>query len=120
MSHEIRLSEVHKKTGAELVFNGIVGRNLRTKQKVTSQIRPHNSIVDEFGTSLPLNFGKANWIGSVSDKRNIAWETLRGKRDIFSQYRVFPSNSSVSMQFRVSTSVSITRQEHGKNVFYIL
>ena len=48
------------KTGADLASNGIVGRNLGTKQKVTSQIRPHNTIVDEFGTSLSLNFGKAN------------------------------------------------------------
>ena len=32
----IRLSEVHKKAGAELVSNGIVGRNLGTKQKVAS------------------------------------------------------------------------------------
>ena len=52
----IRLSEIHKKTGAELVSNSIVGRNLGTKQKVTSQIRPHNTIVDEFGASLALNF----------------------------------------------------------------
>ena len=57
---QISLSEVHKKTEAELVSNGIVGRNLGTKQKVTSQIRSHNTIVDDFGTSLPLNFGKAN------------------------------------------------------------
>ena len=56
----IRLSEVHKKTGAELVSNGIVGRNLRTKQEVPSQVPPHNAIVDEFGTSLLLNLGKAN------------------------------------------------------------
>ena len=56
----IRLSEVHRKTGAELVSNGIVGRSLETKQKVTSQIQPRNTIVDEFGTSLSLNFGKAN------------------------------------------------------------
>ena len=56
----MRLSEVHRKTGAELVSNGIVGRNLGTKQKVTSKIRPHNTIVDEFGTSLYLNFEKAN------------------------------------------------------------
>ena len=56
----IRLSEVHKKTGAELASNGIVGRTLETKQKMTSQIRPHNTIVNEFGTSLILNFGKAN------------------------------------------------------------
>ena len=55
-----RLSEVHRKTGAELFSNGIVRRNLGTKQKVTSQIRSHNTIVDEFGTNLPLNFGKAN------------------------------------------------------------
>ena len=59
-SFGIRLSEVHKKTGAELVSNGIVGRNLGTKQKLTSQIRPYNIIEDEFGTILPLNFGKVN------------------------------------------------------------
>ena len=56
----IRLSEVHRKTGTELVSNGIVGRSLETKQKVTSQIQLHNTIVDEFGISLSLNFGKAN------------------------------------------------------------
>ena len=39
----IRLSEIHKKTGAELASNGIVGRNLGTKQKVTSQIRHQSS-----------------------------------------------------------------------------
>ena len=59
-SFGFRLSKVHKKTSAELVPNGIVGRNLETKQKMTSQIRPHNTIVDEFSTSLPLNFGKVN------------------------------------------------------------
>ena len=56
----IRLSEVHRKTGVELVSNGILGRNLGTKQKVMSQIRSHNTSVDEFSTSLYLNFGKAN------------------------------------------------------------
>ena len=50
-----------KKTGAELVSNGIMGRDLGTKQKKTSQIQPHNAIVDKFGTSLPLNFGKVNY-----------------------------------------------------------
>ena len=59
----IRLSDVHRKTGVELVSNGIVGRNLGT---TTSQIRPHNTIVDKFGTSLSLNFGKAN-CGKKSD-----------------------------------------------------
>ena len=49
-----------KKTGAELVSNGIMGQNLGTKQKKTSQIQPHNAIVDKFGTSLSLNFGKTN------------------------------------------------------------
>ena len=55
---QIRLSEVHRKTGAELVCNGIVGRNLGKKQKALSQIQPHNAIVDEFRTSLLLNLGK--------------------------------------------------------------
>ena len=58
----LRLSEVHRKTGADFVSNGLVWRNLETKQKVTSQIRPHNTIVNEFGTSLPLNFRKANCV----------------------------------------------------------
>ena len=57
----IRLSEVHRKTDAELLFNGIVGQILGTKQKVMSQIRPQNIFVGEFGTSLSLNFGKANY-----------------------------------------------------------
>ena len=34
-----------------LSSNGIVGQNLGTKQKVMSQVLPHNAIVDEFGTS---------------------------------------------------------------------
>ena len=38
-SDHLRLSEVHRKTGAELVSRGIMGRVLGTKQKVTSQIR---------------------------------------------------------------------------------
>ena len=32
----ISVSEVHKKTGAEIVSNGIMGRNLGMKQKVPS------------------------------------------------------------------------------------
>ena len=52
----IRLSEVHTKTGAELVSNGIVGRNLGTKQKVPSQVPSHNAIIDEFGTTAPVFF----------------------------------------------------------------
>ena len=59
-SKAIRLSEVHKKTGADFVSNSIVGRNLGTQQKVPSQVPPHNAIVDKFGTILLLNFGKAN------------------------------------------------------------
>ena len=46
----------------KLVSNGIVEWNLGTKQKVASKITPINTIVDEFGTSLILNFGKANYI----------------------------------------------------------
>ena len=56
----IRLSEVYRKIGAELLSNGIVRRSLEIKQKVSSQVPPHNAIVDEFGTSLLLNLGKAN------------------------------------------------------------
>ena len=59
---KIRLSEVHRKTGVELVSKCIVGRHLGTKQKVTSQIRSFNTIVDELDTSLPLDFGKANHV----------------------------------------------------------
>ena len=59
----IRLSDVHRKTGAELVCNGIVGRNLGTKQKALTQIPPRNTIVDKFYTSLLLNLGKANCKG---------------------------------------------------------
>ena len=72
---DIRLSEVHRKTGVKLVSNGIVGRNLGTKQKVTSQIRPHNTIVDRFGTSLSLNFGKANFVLTY-------WQCLWNKHEI--------------------------------------
>ena len=55
---DIRLSKVHRKTGTELVSNGIVGRNLGTKQNVPSQVPPHNAIVDEFGTSVLVNLGR--------------------------------------------------------------
>ena len=34
--HTISVSEVHKKTGAEVVSSGIMRRNLGTKQKVPS------------------------------------------------------------------------------------
>ena len=36
----ISVSEVHKKTGAELVSTGIVGRNLRTKKGTVPKLRP--------------------------------------------------------------------------------
>ena len=56
----ICLFAVRRMTGTELICNGIVGQYLGTKQKVSSQILPDNAIVDEFGTSLLLNLGKAN------------------------------------------------------------
>ena len=56
----IRLSEVQRKTGAELVYNGIVGPNLGRHLLFCSQIPPHNAVREEFGTSLSMNFGKAN------------------------------------------------------------
>ena len=62
LSCSVRLSEVHRKTGSELVSNSIVRRNLGTKQNVPSQIPPHNAIVDEFCTSPLLNFGKASYV----------------------------------------------------------
>ena len=37
-----------------------MGLNLGTKQRVSFQVPPHNDIVDEAGTSLLLNLGKAN------------------------------------------------------------
>ena len=57
----IRLSEVHKKTGAQLVSNGIVGRNFGNKTNGdVPNSAPQYYCVGEFATSLPLNFGKAN------------------------------------------------------------
>ena len=56
----IRLSEVQRKTSAELFYNGIVGPNLGRHLLFCSQIPPHNAVRDEFGTSLSMNFGKAN------------------------------------------------------------
>ena len=56
----ISISEVHKKTGAEIVSNGIMGQNLGTKQKCRPQIQSHNTIGYELGTSLFMNFGNAN------------------------------------------------------------
>ena len=35
IAESIRHSEIHRKTCGELVSNGILGRNLRTKQKVS-------------------------------------------------------------------------------------
>ena len=57
--HDIRLSEVHGKTGAS---DGTVRRNLGTKQNLKGpfQVLPHNTTVDKLGTSLLLNVGKAN------------------------------------------------------------
>ena len=49
---QIRLSEVQKKTGAKLVYNGIAGWNLGRHLLFCSQISPHNATRDEFGTSL--------------------------------------------------------------------
>ena len=57
--HSISVFEVHKKTGAEIVSNGIMGRNLGTKQNCRPQIQSHNTIGYEFGTSLFMNFGNA-------------------------------------------------------------
>ena len=56
----IRLSEVQRKTSAELVYNGIVGLNLRRLLLFCSQIPLHDAVRDEFGASLFINFGKAN------------------------------------------------------------
>ena len=62
---EIRLSEVQRKTGAEPVYNGIVGPNLGRHLLFCSQIPSHNAIRNEFDTSLSMNFGKANITDSV-------------------------------------------------------
>ena len=51
-----------KEDWAELFYNGIVGRNLGRHLLFCSQIPPHNAIRHEFGTSLFMNFGKANWM----------------------------------------------------------
>ena len=57
----IRLSEVHRKPGAELVSDGIVGRNLGTKQKVPSHVPPYNAIVDEFARLRTQNQDTEDW-----------------------------------------------------------
>ena len=54
-----RLTTLQFKTGAELVYNGIVGPNLGRHLLFCSLIPPHNTIRDEFDTSLSMNFGKA-------------------------------------------------------------
>ena len=59
----IRLSEVQRKTGAELVYKSIARPNLGHHLLFRSQNPPHNAIRDEFGTSLSMNFGKANLLG---------------------------------------------------------
>ena len=60
LHRRIPLSEVQKNIGAELVYNDIVGPNLE-RHPICSQIPPHNAVRDEFGTSLFMNFGKANY-----------------------------------------------------------
>ena len=50
----IRLSKVQKKSGAELVYNSIVGRNFGRHLLFCSETPPHNAISDEFDTSLSL------------------------------------------------------------------
>ena len=52
--------DVQKKTGAKLVHNGIVGRNVGRHLLFCSQISPHNAIRDKFGARLSMNFGKAH------------------------------------------------------------
>ena len=49
------------KTGAELVYNSIVGPNLGRDLLFWSQIPPYNAIREEFGTSLSMNFEKVNF-----------------------------------------------------------
>ena len=60
MEFHVRLSEVQRKTGAELVYNGYCVPNLGRHLLFCSQIPPHNALRDEFGTSLSMNFEKAN------------------------------------------------------------
>ena len=60
MGFHVRLSEVQIKTGAELIYTGIVGPNLARHLLFCSQIPPHHAVRDEFGTSLSMNFGKAH------------------------------------------------------------
>ena len=67
----IRLSEVQRKTSAELVYNGIVGLNLRRLLLICSQIPLHNAVRHEFGASLFINFGKANNNSSTNTNTNI-------------------------------------------------
>ena len=104
--YAIRLSEVHKTTGAELVSNSIVERNLGTKQKVMSQIRPHNTIVDEFGTSLPLNFGKVNCNAvSVRSRCFLRANCGRGK-SIKAEEAGKPSAKQATMQYAIGEPAS--------------
>ena len=73
----MRLSDVHRKTVAEHVSKVIIVRqNLVTKQRVASQITPHNTSVDEFGTSIILHFGKANYLVLVCTHKYEAFKLL--------------------------------------------
>ena len=56
---EIRLSEIQRKTGAELVYNDIVGPNLGRHLLFCPQVPPHNAVRDEISTSFFMNFGRA-------------------------------------------------------------
>ena len=56
---ELFAMEVQWKTGAEVVYNGIVARNLRTAPFVSFRL---TIPLETFGTSLFVNFGDANFL----------------------------------------------------------
>ena len=71
----IRLPEVQRKTGAELVYNGIVGPNLGRHLLFCSQIPPPKKRRDRhFGKA---NFGKANKIRLYM----VTWENIQFTSD---------------------------------------
>ena len=51
------------------------GTEFGNRTKVASQIPPHNTTVNVFGTSSPLNFGKVNLVATACDA---LWEETWG------------------------------------------
>ena len=86
----IRLSEVQKKTGAELIYSGIVGQNLGRHLLFCSQTPPHNAVRDQFGTSIFKKLRKGEF--KCKDK-TVHFDRIKG---LIVQLRVWPKDLTLT------------------------